>query len=625
MACSNCNKPSCGCSGTYVVSKTCPPACSEVFNASCIVYTGVDLTCTDAISGLTSTVISRNDYLDTALTAIVNYICARFNPANLPSSVVVSGDDFVVVSASTVGYVTTYTVTLDPAGLPSASIVTAGDNVVVTGDGSAGNPYVVNANESIVAVDPASALTLIVDPSTPGPYETTYTIGVDASLLPITALQTSFGHISITEIPNTPNAGDTTYTLEVDEVTIQSDDDKLAVTLLSAGGIAPFERTFNVAIDDAEMTEFIQDVAGATIVGGTDIIVTYNDIAGTITVTSTAGSPLAWFTMSDGVTDISAASNTDKLNIVGDAVTNGITTTLTAVGPNEATFTINNEDRGSAQLTFLNVDCSNISGNPGGTATATINEDTLELVGGSDIDLTVIGNQIQIDNLIDRVYAEIQSDAGDTLQAPNTTSTFTIAGGTGIGTIGNLGTQTITINNEALVYSTITGDTGSSPASGFSETLAIVSAGGGCSTTVTADTVTIENTSNIYSTIAADTGTPTTASGLTDTLNIVGSVNGVGEGVTTTVTPDTITIATTFNKYGTSATLPNVGDPLATLNIIHGLNALNSQVGVVDTATGVHLGLNTDFRVTNNGANAVYIETLNAAYNGAAVLVSVLG
>jgi len=522
MACSNCNKPSCGCSGTYVVSKTCPPACSEVFNASCIVYTGVDLTCTDAISGLTSTVISRNDYLDTALTAIVNYICARFNPANLPSSVVVSGDDFVVVSASTVGYVTTYTVTLDPAGLPSASIVTAGDNVVVTGDGSAGNPYVVNANESIVAVDPASALTLIVDPSTPGPYETTYTIGVDASLLPITALQTSFGHISITEIPNTPNAGDTTYTLEVDEVTIQSDDDKLAVTLLSAGGIAPFERTFNVAIDDAEMTEFIQDVAGATIVGGTDIIVTYNDIAGTITVTSTAGSPLAWFTMSDGVTDISAASNTDKLNIVGDAVTNGITTTLTAVGPNEATFTINNEDRGSAQLTFLNVDCSNISGNPGGTATATINEDTLELVGGSDIDLTVIGNQIQIDNLIDRVYAEIQSDAGDTLQAPNTTSTFTIAGGTGIGTIGNLGTQTITINNEGVT--------------------SLTSADGNLSVDVTTGDITITNTAPnvdqfLWLTFEGDTGGAIAATTTTDALTVAG-----GDGITTNTTGTTLTI-----------------------------------------------------------------------------------
>lgn len=69
MACSNCNTPSCGCTGTYTVAATCPPACAEVFNAQCIVYTGTDILCG------TDTVIARNAYLDTALTNIVNYIC----------------------------------------------------------------------------------------------------------------------------------------------------------------------------------------------------------------------------------------------------------------------------------------------------------------------------------------------------------------------------------------------------------------------------------------------------------------------------------------------------------------------------------------------------------------------
>jgi len=69
MACSNCNTPTCGCSGTYTVAATCPPACAEVFNAQCIVYTGADILCG------TDTVIARNAYLDTALTNIVNYIC----------------------------------------------------------------------------------------------------------------------------------------------------------------------------------------------------------------------------------------------------------------------------------------------------------------------------------------------------------------------------------------------------------------------------------------------------------------------------------------------------------------------------------------------------------------------
>jgi len=606
MACSNCNTPNCGCSGTYVVSQTCPPACSEVFNASCIVYTGVDLTCTDAVSGLTSTVVSRNDYMDTALTAIVNYICARFNPANLPSSVVVSGDDFVVVNASTVGYVTTYTVTLDPAGLPSASIVTEGENVTVTGDGSAGDPYVVNAENAIV-ISSSDILTVVPQVGVPSTYTTTYDIEVNEENLPDTVLNTSFGYISITETQNAPNAGDTTYTLEVDQVTIQSDDDRLAVTLLSAGGIAPFERTFNVAIDDAEMTTFIQDVAGATIVGGTDIIVTYDDIAGTITVTSTAGSPLAWFTMSDGLTDISAASDTDKLNIVGDAVTNGITTALTAVGPNEATFTINNEDRGSDQLIFGSVE---VSGQP--TITADSNTEVLTVVAGVDIEVTTdnVSKALTITNGIDAVYSNIEGDDSVSLQAGSTTDTLDILGGTGITTSGNAagpGNNELIITNDALVYSTITGDTGSSPASGIAETLAIVSAGGGCSTTVTADTVTIENTSDIYSRVLGDSGS-SSASGLTDTLTIAG-----GEGISTNSTGGTVTIAADVQKFNQAiATTTGVGAGGA-ITITHNFATEIVHVSLRDEAGLGYFVHGTDYSIAHVNGNSITITDVSGA------------
>ena len=143
-------------------------------------------------------------------------------------------------------------------------------------------------------------------------------------------------------------------------------------------------------------------------------------------------------------------------------------------------------------------------------------------VGGSDIDLTVIGNQIQIDNLIDRVYAEIQSDAGDTLQAPNTTSTFTIAGGTGIGTIGNLGTQTITINNEGVT--------------------SLTSADANLSVDVTTGDITITNTApnvdqNLWLTFEGDTGVAINATTTTDALTVAG-----GDGITTNTTGTTLTI-----------------------------------------------------------------------------------
>ncbi len=71
MACSTCKKPDCGCTGTYVVSATCPPACSEVFNTQCVVYTGADIVCG------ADTVIARNDYLDSVITKLVNYICTN--------------------------------------------------------------------------------------------------------------------------------------------------------------------------------------------------------------------------------------------------------------------------------------------------------------------------------------------------------------------------------------------------------------------------------------------------------------------------------------------------------------------------------------------------------------------
>lgn len=69
MATSNCGNTNCGCTNSYTVTAPCPPSCSEVFNAQCIVYTGTDILCNQ------TTVISRYDYLDTIITKLVNYIC----------------------------------------------------------------------------------------------------------------------------------------------------------------------------------------------------------------------------------------------------------------------------------------------------------------------------------------------------------------------------------------------------------------------------------------------------------------------------------------------------------------------------------------------------------------------
>ncbi len=278
MACSNCNTPNCGCSGTYVVSQTCPPACSEVFNTACVVYTGVDITCPDNTTGITSTVVSRNDYLDTALTKIINYFCGRFNSLVIPTTVVQSDDPGIVVVEQTLGSVTTYLLSLDPAALPSASEVTGGVNVTVSGNGTpTTDPYVVNAQGSIVAVAPGTALSVIADADTPGPFDTTYTIDIDYDLLPDTILETSEGYITIAESPNVPNAGDMTYTLDVDLLTVETSDDRLAVALTSPGGSAnSFLRTFDVTVDDAAMATWIMN----SVVWNTDPLTDTGLIAG---------------------------------------------------------------------------------------------------------------------------------------------------------------------------------------------------------------------------------------------------------------------------------------------------------------------------------------------------------
>ena len=152
----NCNCSSttqCGCTpGSYTVVPPCPPSCAEVFNSSCIVYTGTDLLCN------TDTVISRNDYLDTVITKLVNYICSTVAP---PASVV-AGSAFINVVPTTdpVTDVTTYTVSADMAAFEIwvTPIITnqllakvlAGPGIDVAADGVAGTVTISHEDTSTV-------------------------------------------------------------------------------------------------------------------------------------------------------------------------------------------------------------------------------------------------------------------------------------------------------------------------------------------------------------------------------------------------------------------------------------------------------------------------------------------
>jgi hypothetical protein len=149
MATHTCNQ-NCGCSNSYTVTAPCPPACPEVFNAQCIVYTGTDILCNQ------DTVIKRYDYLDTIITKLVNYICNVQAPITE-----VLGSEYIDVVPSTVGNVTTYTVSIDIPALQAyfdtvfqldllASIL-AGPGIVVSPNSLTGTVTISHADTSAVA------------------------------------------------------------------------------------------------------------------------------------------------------------------------------------------------------------------------------------------------------------------------------------------------------------------------------------------------------------------------------------------------------------------------------------------------------------------------------------------
>lgn len=467
MACSNCNTPNCGCSGTYVVSQTCPPACSEVFNSACIVYTGVDIICNDTTvsPAVPTTIVRRNDYLDTALTAIVQYVCSRFNTQIHPTTVVDSGDAFIVVSSNVVGAETTYTVSLDPTNLPQASEVTGGVNVTVTGDGTpTTDPYVVNAQGTIVAVAPGTALSVIADADTPGPFDTTYTIDIDYDQLPDVSLITSQGYISITEQAGVPNAGDTQYTLDVDQVTVTAADVRLTSTETAAGGAPNFLRTFDIALDEAEMSTWIMNsvvwntdpLTDAGLIAGTGIAFAFDPVLSQIEISSVFTDPERWDELSDFAgTTIQPNLPTSTLAFLANPATvdaggDGISAVLGGI-PSAAEVQFTNTDPGSAQLIFGSVE---VSGQP--TITADSNTEVLTIVAGVDIEVTTdnTSKALTITNGINAVYSNIEGDDSVSLQAGSTTDTLDILGGDGITTSGNAagpGNNQLTITNDGVL------------------------------------------------------------------------------------------------------------------------------------------------------------------------------
>lgn len=171
--------------------------------------------------------------------------------------------------------------------------------------------------------------------------------------------------------------------------------------------------------------------------------------------------------------------------------------------------------------------------------------------------------------------------------APADTLNFVAGVGITLNASTDPSTDAIRITNTAPnvdqnIWFDIFADTGSTSPDTTTDSLSIYG-GTGISTSIVGDLLTIVNNANVYETIAGDAGAPTTASGLTDTLNIVGETNASGEGVQTTVTADTVTIATTFNKHLQSSSVL-IG---ATISVPHNLNTAALLVSVLEFDGGL--------------------------------------
>jgi len=167
-----CNK-NCGCTNSYTVTAPCSPACPEVFNASCIVYTGPDILCGQDL------VIKRYDYLDAIISKIINYLCDGFD--NIPLTSVIGGPSGnSIVTSTTIGNVTTYSID------SKETIVAAGTNVTVTTSGG-GAPaydttYTVNGKDTTLALAVGETNLILTSTVNPLTNTTAYVLSTNLNL-----------------------------------------------------------------------------------------------------------------------------------------------------------------------------------------------------------------------------------------------------------------------------------------------------------------------------------------------------------------------------------------------------------------------------------------------------------
>jgi len=237
-------------------------------------------------------------------------------------------------------------------------------------------------------------------------------------------------------------------------------------------------------------------------------------------------------------------------------------------------------------------------------------------IGADDDGGGVVVRKIGGTDVFQALFETITCDTGS-FAADSATNILEVLGGTGVSTVATdaAGTTTVTITNDSPnvaqdLFATITGDTGSFTADGATNVLAILGAGDistvitdavGTTTCTISYTGTGQPDQNLFETITGDSGT-FPASGTTDTLEVLG-----GTGISTAVTDSTST---------TTITVTN-DDPNVDQNLFSQIDAdVGTTVSADGTTNILSLLGGTDIQTTVSDVAGTTTVTFD--YNGAA-------
>lgn len=307
----------------------------------------------------------------------------------------------------------------------------------------------------------------------------------------------------------------------------------------------------NVAISGQSTVVADSNNDTLTLVAGTNMTITTDAATDTITFAASGGGGMTNFRLRDGdATEITVDDN-DMLQMVeGTGIDINFTDT---VGPDYA-LTVTNTDRGSSQNIFKNVAVSGQT-----TVAADTNNDTLTLVGGSNVTITTDAATDTITfaatdtNTVTDAFKSIAVSGQTTVVADSTTDTLTLVGGSNVTITTDATTDTITFaatdtNTVTNAFSTIAVSGHSDVlADSTADTLTLVSGSGITITTSAAtDTITFAADVDSFKNIAVS-GQPTViAESSIDTLTLVA---GTGMAITSDSGTDTITFTSNVDSF----------------------------------------------------------------------------